>query len=88
MTENPASAEFEKHSPKMCCEVPQELLEKVKKEEGCQNVLSLRHSFRRSVKQHTKRWMLKEQCRRLCLMSRRLLVVEECDEMEERRHCC
>ena len=35
MTKNPASAEFEKHSPKMCCEVPQELLEKVKKEEGC-----------------------------------------------------
>ena len=35
MTKNPASAEFEKHSPKMSCEVPQELLEKVKKEEGC-----------------------------------------------------
>ena len=35
MTKNPTSAEFEKHSPKMCCEVPLELLEKVKKEEGC-----------------------------------------------------
>ena len=31
MTKNPTLAEFEKHSPKMCCEVPQELLEKVKK---------------------------------------------------------
>ena len=35
MTKNPTSAEFEKHSPKMCGEVPEELLEKVKKEEGC-----------------------------------------------------
>ena len=34
MTKNPTSAEFEKHSPKMCSEVPEELLEKVKKEEG------------------------------------------------------
>ena len=31
MTKNPASTEFEKHSPKMCSEVPEELLEKVKK---------------------------------------------------------
>ena len=35
MMKNPTSAEFEKHSPKMCSMVPQELLEKVKKEEGC-----------------------------------------------------
>ena len=31
---NPTSAEFEKHSPKMCSEVPEELLEKVKKRGG------------------------------------------------------
>ena len=35
MTENPTLAEFEKHNPKTCCKVPQELSEKVKKEEGC-----------------------------------------------------
>ena len=34
MTKNPVSAEFEKHSPKMCSEVPKELLEKIKKV-GC-----------------------------------------------------
>ena len=45
MTKNPTSAEFEKHSPKMCSEVPEELLEKVKKEEGCQNVLNSGHSL-------------------------------------------
>ena len=34
-TKNPTSAEFEKHSPKMCSEVPEELFKKAKKEEGC-----------------------------------------------------
>ena len=34
MTKNPTSAEFKKHSPKMCSMVPQELLEKVKKRRG------------------------------------------------------
>ena len=43
MIMNPISAEFEKHSPKMHGEAPEELLEKVKKEEGCQKVLGLRH---------------------------------------------
>ena len=35
MTKNLTSAEFEKHNPKMHGEVPEELSEKVKKEEGC-----------------------------------------------------
>ena len=35
MMKNPTSTEFKKHSPKMCSEVSEELLEKVKKEEGC-----------------------------------------------------
>ena len=35
MMKNPTSTEFEKHSPKMCSMVPQDLLEKFKKEEGC-----------------------------------------------------
>ena len=43
MTKNPIFAKFEEPSPKMCSEVPEGLLEKVKKEEGCQKVLVLRY---------------------------------------------
>ena len=88
MTKNPASAEFEKHSSKMWCKVPQKLLEKVNKEEGCQNVLSSGHSFRWSAEQQGTWWMTKEQHGRLGLMVGRMLAVEECEKNDERRCCC
>ena len=37
MTKNATRQEFEKHSPKWVDEVPEELLAKAKKKEGCQN---------------------------------------------------
>ena len=74
MMKNPTSAEFEKHSLKLCSVVPQELLEKVKKRR-----VSKCDEFETLIVEDVGRkgpwWMLKQKDGRLWLRFVRLAMV-------------